>query len=79
MKTPAVISPSVVAGRIRCFTTSQSALPLPSQIASTKKMFVCVCSSACVSGLAWSEVGSQPSQTPKTSCAISPRKNGGVA
>ncbi len=42
-------------------------------------MFVWVLSKACVIGLAWSEIGSQPSQMPKTSCASRPRKNTGVA
>ncbi len=60
MKIPPMTSPSVVAGRIRCLTTSQSALQSPSMIASTKRMFVWVFEVAWVIGLAWSEVGSQP-------------------
>ncbi len=60
MKMPLITSPSVVAGRIRCLTTSQNALQFPSQIASTNRMLVCVSSVAWVSGLAWSEVGNQP-------------------
>ena len=58
---PAVTRPSVIAGRIRCSMTSQNAAQLRSQIASTKRMFVWVGSRAWVIGLAWSEVGSQPS------------------
>ena len=79
MKTPAVTSPSVTAGRIRCLETSPSALQLRSMIASIVKMLVWVSSVAWVIGLARPEVGNTPRYDPKKSCAISPRKNTGIA
>ena len=53
-------SPSVTAGRIRCWSTSLSALQLRSMIESIRNRLVWVWSVAWVIGLARPEVGNQP-------------------
>ena len=52
MKTPQITSPRQTEGRIRCFSTSSIASPLPLRKASTRRMWVLVGTSKTVIGLA---------------------------